>query len=78
MEMLKKYFPFAFGAKDIAALVIKIIVLLVVGAVITWVIGLLGAIPVVGLVVGLVCGLIDLYVLANIVLAILDYCKVLK
>lgn len=78
MELLKKYFPFAFGAKDVASLVIRIIVLLVVGAVATWVIGLLGIIPVVGLIIGLVCGLIDLYVLATIVIAILDYLKVLK
>ncbi len=78
MEMLKKYFPFAFGAKDIVALIVKILVLVVVGAVVTWVIGLLGAIPVVGILVSLICGLIDLYVLVNIVLAILDYCKVLK
>ena len=78
MEMLKKYFPFAFGAKDVASLVIKIVVLLVVGAIATWVIGLLAAIPLVGLLVGLVCGLIDLYVLATIVIAVLDYLKVLK
>ena len=78
MEMLKKYFPFAFGAKDITALVIKILVLVVIGFVVTWVIGLLAPIPVVGAIAGLVCGLIGLYVLINIVLAVLDYLKILK
>ncbi len=78
MALLKKFFPYSFGAKDIAALIIKIVILLVVGAVATWVIGLLAGIPVVGLLVSLVCGLIDLYVLVSIVLAILDFLKVLK
>lgn len=78
MEMLKKYFPYSFGAKSVADLVVKIIVLLVVGTVATWVIGLLSGIPVIGLLVGLVCGLIDLYVLISIVLSVLDYMKILK
>lgn len=78
MEMLKKYFPYSFGAKSVADLVVKIIVLLVVGTVATWVIGLLSGIPIIGLLVSLVCGLIDLYVLVSIVLSVLDYMKVLK
>ena len=41
-------------------------------------IGLLALIPIIGIVIGLVGGLVDLYVLIGIVLAVLDYLKVLK
>ena len=41
-------------------------------------IGILAAIPVIGLIIGLVGGLVDLYVLIGIVLLVLDYLKVLK
>ena len=33
MDMLKKFFPYSFGARDITALVVKIIVYVVAGAV---------------------------------------------
>ena len=33
MDMLKKYFPYSFGAKEITDLVVKIIVYVIVGAV---------------------------------------------
>ncbi len=78
MDTLKKFFPYSFGAKDVAGLIIKIIVLIVVGAVAGWIISLLSSIPVVGVIFSLICGLVDLYVLVSIVLAILDYLKVLK
>lgn len=72
MDMLKKIFPYSFGAKDITGLVIKIIVYVVASAVLGFVIGL---IPFVG---GLVGSLIGLYSTVGIVLAILDYLKILK
>ena len=72
MDMLKKIFPYSFGSKDVASLVIKIVVYLVASAVLGFVIGL---IPLVG---GLVGSLIGLYSTVGIVLAILDYLKVLK
>ena len=79
MDMLKKFFPFSFKAKNnVAALVINLILYIVIGAVIGIVIGLLAAIPLVGIIIGIVGGLIDLYVLIGIVLSILDYLKVLK
>ena len=72
MDMLKKIFPYSFGAKDITGLVIKIIVYVVASAVLGFVIGL---IPFVG---GLVGSLIGLYSTVGIVLVILDYLKILK
>ena len=79
IEALKKLFPFSFTKKDgIAALIINILIYLVVGAVAGFLIGILAGIPIVGIVVGLVGGLIDLYVLAGVIISVLDYCKVLK
>lgn len=79
MDMLKKFFPYSFQAKkDIAALVINIIVYVVVGAVAGFVIGILDGIPVLGIIFGLIGSLVGLYTLAGIVLSVLDYLKVLK
>ena len=79
MDALKKIFPFSFKQKDsIAALIINILLYLVVGVIIGFVVGIIALIPIIGLVGGLIGGLIDLYVLAGIVISILDYCKVLK
>lgn len=72
MDMLKKFFPYSFGAAEVKDLVIKIIVYLVAGAVIGWVVGL---IPLVG---GLIGSLVGLYGTVGIVLLVLDYLKVLK
>ena len=72
MELLKKVFPYSFGAKDITGLIIKIIVYIVASAVLGFVVGL---IPFVG---GLIGSLISLYSTVGLILAILDYLKVLK
>ncbi len=78
METLKKLFPFSFGVKDVATLIIKILIYVVVGAVLGFVLVILGKIPVVGLLTGIVGTLVEIYLLAAIVIAILDFCKVLK
>lgn len=78
MDTLKKLFPFSFGAADVAALVIKILIYFVAGAVIGFVLYLLAHIPVVNILVGLVGALVEIYLLGGIVIAILDYLKVLK
>ena len=72
MDMLKKLFPYSFGAKDIKTLVIKIVVYLVVSAVLGWVLGL---IPLVG---GIAAWVVGLYSTVGWILVILDYLKVLK
>ena len=72
MDMLKKLFPFSFGAADIKALVIKIVIYLLVSAVVGFVLGL---IPGVG---GIVGGIVGLYCTVGWILSVLDYLKVLK
>ena len=79
MDTLKKFFPFAFTEKkDVSELVIRSIIYVVVAVVIGFVLGIVGKIPVVGILVGLVGALVDLYITATIVLMFLDYFKVIK
>ncbi len=86
MDILKKIFPYSFGAAEVKDLVIKIIVYIVaafLAGVVLAVAGLItGWIPVLGAIVGLllsiVGGAVELYVLIGIILLVLDYLKVLK
>ncbi|MGN0998960.1 MAG: hypothetical protein ACI4PO_05360 [Faecousia sp.] len=72
MDMLKKIFPYSFGAADVKALVIKVILYLVVSAVGGWILSLL---PLIG---GILAWVLGLYCTVGWILAILDYLKVLK
>ena len=86
MNTLKKLFPYSFGAKDVQALVIKIIVYVVASFVAGLVLSLAGLItgwiPVVGFLVSLVLSIlgwiVEIYIIVGIVLLVLDYLKVLK
>lgn len=79
METLKRIFPYAFvNKKDVAALVINILIHIVVGAVIGFVFNLLAIIPIIGIFIKLAGTLIDIYITASLVLSILDYFKILK
>lgn len=78
MDILKKVFPYSFGVKGLGNLIVKVLVYIVVGAIAGFAIGLLAAMPIIGMLVYLICGLIDLYVVVGIVLAVLDFLKVLK
>ena len=79
MDMIKTIFPYSFGAKDLKALAIKIVVDLVVGAIVGLLCSIIGLFPLLGAIVGwIVGGVVGLYNLAGLVLAVLDYMKVLK
>ncbi len=79
MDLLRKLFPLSFKEKkDIAALIINVLLQLVIDIVLGWIIGIVALIPIVGIVVGLLGGLVGLYFFVGIVLSILDYFKVLK
>lgn len=79
MEILTKLFPFSFKEKkDVAALIVNILIYLVIGIVAGALIGILATIPIIGIIIGILGGLVDLYVLVGIILSVLDYCKVLK
>lgn len=79
MDMLKKFFPFSFTAKnDVTALVVNIVIHLIAGVLIGFAIKLISIIPLIGFIAGLVGGVVDLYILVGIILSCLDYFKVLK
>ena len=78
MDTLKKFFPHAFKAAEVKDLVIAIIIYLVIGFVGGLIIGLLSAIPFIGWLFSIVGGLLDLYTLIGIILAVLVFAKVLK
>ena len=78
MDLLKKFFPYSFGANEVKDLVIKVIVYVVAAAIIGVVIGLLSNLPNIGVIIGLLGGLVDLYCTVGIVLTFLAYFKVLK
>ena len=79
MELLKTVFPFSFQAKkDIAALIVNVLIYLAIGLVAAFFIGILRKVAVLGMIVSLVCGLAELYITAGIVLSVLDYAKILK
>ena len=79
MDFLKKYFPYSFkGTDTVSGLVIRIIIFLVADIICGAVIGILGKIPVINIVTGLLGGLVSLYFFVSIILAILNFFKVLK
>lgn len=85
MDVLKKIFPFSFGAMEVKELVLKIVVYAIMAlgmGLVLWVAGrAVGWLPVLGAMVGgalkLIAWSTELYLHAGIVLAILDYTKVI-
>ncbi len=78
MEMLKKFFPFSFKSQGLVNFIITLIVYLVISAVLGWAIAVLAGIPIVGILCGLLGALLELYVLVGVVLAILNFLKIVK
>lgn len=79
MDLLKNLFPLSFkNTKDVAGLVIAIIVYLVVGAVVGAIIGIFWDVLIIGLIAKIVGPLVEIYVFAGIVIAVLNFLKVLK
>ena len=87
MELLKKLFTFSFKPqKDVAALVISVVIYVLAGiiggAIIALASLLTGWIPLIGKLIGIVLGLcggvIGLYCLVGIVVLLLVYFKVIK
>ncbi len=78
MEALKKFFPYAFKAVDVKALIISIIIYAIIDIVCGVVIGLLAKIPLIGIIFSLIGSIIGLYALVGIILSILVFAKVIK
>lgn len=80
MDYLKKFWPTAFKTqkKDVASLIIQILIFLVIGFVGGFAIGLLAKIPVVNIFTGIIGSLLGIYGIVGIVLCVLIYLDVLK
>lgn len=80
MDTLKKLFPRAFkvSREDVASLIIAILIYVVFDIVAGAIIGLLAAIPIVGILFSILGSLVGIYATAGIVIAALVFCKVLK
>lgn len=78
VNQLKKYFPFKATQGNVMSLVIAIVVYVVVGVIAGVIMGVIGIIPLVDIIVRILGVLVDLYCLAGIVLAVLDFLGILK
>ncbi len=78
MDILKKYFPHAFKATEINSFIVSLIVYAVIGIIGGAVIGLLKALPIVGIIFSIVGAALELYTLIGVVLSILVFVKVVK
>jgi len=79
MDLLKKIFPFSFTPKkDLATLIIYVLIYLVAGVIGGSIIGFLASIPIIGILFGIVGGVVSIYSIAGAVLACLDFFKILK
>lgn len=78
MDFLKKIWPFSFDSENVANLVIKAIVYVVISAIIGILIGVLKSIPVVGVLFSIVGTLVEIYTIAGVVILFLSYFKIIK
>ncbi len=78
MDMVKKFFPNAFKAKELSSFIVALVIYVLIDVVCGFVIGLLAKIPVLGIVFSLLGSIVGLYALVGIVLSILVFVKVLK
>jgi ABC-type xylose transport system permease subunit len=78
MELLQRIFPLSFGKKDLAGLIITILIYLVVGAVLGAVVAFLTKIPIIGFIFALIGSLIGIYIFAGLVILILVYLNLLR
>ena len=78
METLKKFFPSAFKANDLKAFIIALVISVLIDVVCGFVIGLLAAIPLSGIIFSILGAAVGVYALIGIVLSILVFVKVLN
>ena len=75
MDFVKKLWPTPFKIKkgNLASFLIQLIIFLVVVAVVGWLISLLSALPIIGIIFSLVGSLIGIYNIVGIVLCVLRF-----
>lgn len=78
MDTIKKFWPHAFKAVDVKSLIITILLYIVADVICGAVIGLLGKIPLLGILFSLVGAVLGIYFFVGIVFALLSFFKILK
>ncbi len=80
MDMLKKLWPtpFKIERKNLSSFLIQLIIFIVVCAVVGVLIGVLSAIPIVGIIFWIVGSLLEIYSIVGIVLCVLVFLDVIK
>lgn len=75
MDILRKYWPTPFKIKkgDLASFIIQLVIFVIVCAVASVLIGVLGAIPIVNIVAWVLGLLLDIYSITGIVLCVLKF-----
>ena len=75
MDLLRKIWPTPFKIEkgNIASFLIQLIIFLVIVAVVGWLITLLSALPIIGIIFGLAGSLIGVYNIVGIVLCVLKF-----
>ncbi len=80
MDTIKKIWPtpFKIKEKDVASLLIQLIIFIVVCTVVGWLIGVLASIPIIGIIFSLVGALFEIYGVVGIVLCVLKFLGVIN
>ena len=80
MDFLKKVWPtpFKITEKDVVSFVIQLIIFIVVCAVVGFLIGILAALPLIGIIFSILGGLVELYGFIGIILCILKFLGMVK
>lgn len=80
MDMLKKLWPtpFKIERKNLSSFLIQLIIFIVVCAVVGVLIGVLSAIPIIGIIFWIVGSLLEIYSIVGIVLCVLVFLDVIK
>ncbi len=80
MDMLKKFWPTPFKVqeKDVASLIIQLVIFLVVCVVAGWLISLLALIPIINIIAILAGSLLEIYGIVGIVLCVLKFLGLVK
>ena len=80
MDMLKKLWPtpFKIERKNLSSFLIQLIIFIVVCAVVGVLIGVLSAIPILGIIFWIVGSLLEIYSIVGVVLCVLVFLDVIK
>lgn len=80
MDFLKKLWPTPFKIEkgNVGSLIVQLIIFIVICAVVGWLIGILAALPIIGIVFSLVGSLMEIYGLVGIVLSVLKFIGIVE